>query len=231
MRVGYSHGFLEHLAGRTLRQPAVLAPKEYGEAGSLEVLRTFRALVLDADGVVWDGTETRSTDTSLPPGSPRTQTPVISKTRYLPDGQGISFLRALGVRILIASAETDLLGPLVEKLNALPSCRSGAWPKVDTLLGLRGGKADAIEGWLTDGARVPNYSALWNPVVYMGDDRTDLEAMRRARMVVVPADAQRCAVRLAHVQTERRGGAGAIREFAELVLDARGVDESSLADS
>lgn len=237
---GYDEGFVAHLASLTLREPEVRDVKEYGDLGALEVLRTFRAIVLDADGVIWDGTETRSARWVREPdpagdGWDRVEVANVSKSRDLRDGQGISFLRALGIRVLVASAESDLLAPLVAKLNGLPSYRSGAWPRVDVLTGLRGGKVEAITTWLantqTDITPSISRNLQWDDVVYVGDDRTDLEVMRRARMVVVPSDAQRCAVRLAHVQLTKPGGRGAIRELAELVCDARGVDESSLADS
>lgn len=186
---------------------------------AFNTLRNFRALVLDADGVWWDGRETRSRDGT------------VSKTRDMRDGQGLSFMRALGVRVLFATAEeSGPLASIVEKLNALPSVGSGEWWPVDTLGGLSGGKVETIDQWLgMYGRSRHELSPLaWSDVLYVGDDRTDLEAMRHAGLSVVPSDAQRCARKIAGLVMKKSGGGGAIRDLAELVLDLRGVDESEL---
>lgn len=181
-------------------------------------LRRARALVLDADGVWWDGREGRTDEGA------------IIKTRDLRDGQGLSFLRGLGLRVLFATAEVSLMGHVVEKLNKLPSVRASGWPPVSLMTGLNQGKVEACERWLSEIDY--GYENPWRGVIYVGDDRTDLEAMRACAdgggLVVVPSDAQRCAVRLAHVRLNRPGGGGAIRQLAEMVCDARGVDESTL---
>lgn len=225
--MGYSSAFLDDLNDRVLRQPAVRDASEYGpDQGALEVFLTFRALVLDADGVWWDGRESRSFVEEREPGALNgASRVVVHKTRDLRDGQGLSFLRALGVRVLFATAEGEPLVSCVEKLNRLPSVSAGRWPPVDVLTGLRGGKAGHVSRWLEV------HGLSWDDVVYVGDDRTDAEAMRLARMVVVPWDAQRVALRLAHLRLTKPGGGGAIRELAELVIDARGADEERLPDA
>ena len=181
-------------------------------------LQSFQGLVLDADGVFFDGKETRSVTL----GNVR----AISKTRDYRDGQGISFLRALGIRILFATGEDEPLRSIVDKMNALPSCESGAWAPVECMTGLKSGKAAAVLAW----GWAPAF-----PIVYMGDDRADCEAMRmtasNGSLVVIPADAQRCVRKYAGLTLSKRGGAGAIREFAEMVCDARGIDEETLATS
>lgn len=194
-----------------------------GEAWALGRLRNFRALILDADGVWFDGKETRD-DTGR-----------VSKTRDYRDGQGLSFLRAMGIRILFASGEGEPLNSIVEKLNVLPSCCSGAWAPVGIATNLKAGKVATCEDWLAcQREQAGNLSNMaWRDVVYIGDDRTDCEAMRACAagggLVVVPCDAQRVARKLAHVVLTKPGGGGAVREFAEMVCDARGIDEEGLA--
>lgn len=203
-----------------------------GVLDMLEKLRTFRALVLDADGVWWDGREQRSVThvrQEMSDGGEfwREQDVVITKTRDLRDGQGLSFLRGLGLRVLFATAEGEPLTSCVAKLNRLPSVVAGLWLPVDVLTELRTGKAGAVASWLDV------WGVSYQDVVFVGDDRTDLEVMRAVRetggLVIVPADAQRCALKLAHVRLSKPGGGGAIRQLSEMVCDARGVDESTMA--
>lgn len=181
-----------------------------------EKLQNIKALILDGDGVFFTGSETRGV---LPTGET-----VIYKTRSLQDGQGISFLRALGIRIVFATGEGQPLDSIVAKLNALPSVADGTWPPVElfTKLLARESKVASIEAWLS------THNLSWDECGYIGDDRTDLEAMQRAGLKVAPANAMRVITRIADLTLTRAGGDGAIREFAELVLDARGIDEATL---
>jgi 3-deoxy-D-manno-octulosonate 8-phosphate phosphatase (KDO 8-P phosphatase) len=61
-------------------------------------------------------------------------------------------------------------------------------------------------------------------VAYIGDDVNDLGVMHLLReqgLVAAPADAEPAVLAAAHVVTHRRGGHGAFRELAELVLSER----------
>jgi 3-deoxy-D-manno-octulosonate 8-phosphate phosphatase (KDO 8-P phosphatase) len=61
-------------------------------------------------------------------------------------------------------------------------------------------------------------------LAYFGDDVDDVETLRRvgeAGLAAVPADAAPEASALAHVVTAARGGFGAFREFADLLIDLR----------
>jgi 3-deoxy-D-manno-octulosonate 8-phosphate phosphatase (KDO 8-P phosphatase) len=59
-------------------------------------------------------------------------------------------------------------------------------------------------------------------VTYVGDDLTDLVVMRRVGLAVATANARAEVKGGAHVVTEAAGGAGAVREVAELLLRAQG---------
>lgn len=172
--------------------------------------------MLDADGVWFTGKETRFV---LPSGPT-----VIGKSRSFADGQGLSFLRALGIEVVFASGEGQPLQSIVAKLNALPSVIAGAWRPIECFTDEvhTGGKVAALETWMRE------RQLTWADCAYIGDDRNDLEAMRHAGLAIAPCNAQRLIKRIAHVTLSRRGGDGAIREFAEMVLDARGVDEATL---
>lgn len=153
----------------------------------------------------------------------------IIKKRHVHDGQGISFLRALGIRIIFASGEGEPLSSIVEKVNTLPSVVSGAWAPVALFSGdlQKANPVASLEAWLA------REGLSWADCAYIGDDRTDLDAMCAIKagggLAVTPANARRVVTKIADVVLREKGGEGAIREFAEMVLDARGVDEATLS--
>jgi 3-deoxy-D-manno-octulosonate 8-phosphate phosphatase (KDO 8-P phosphatase) len=58
---------------------------------------------------------------------------------------------------------------------------------------------------------------------YAGDDLTDVVVMRRVGLAIATANAREEVKRAAHYITAASGGRGAIREAAELLLEAKGV--------
>lgn len=59
-------------------------------------------------------------------------------------------------------------------------------------------------------------------IAYMGDDFTDVPLMRRVGLALATANARPEVKRAAHYVTAASGGAGAVREVAELLLQAHG---------
>jgi 3-deoxy-D-manno-octulosonate 8-phosphate phosphatase (KDO 8-P phosphatase) len=59
-------------------------------------------------------------------------------------------------------------------------------------------------------------------MAYMGDDLTDVVVMRRVGLAFAPANARPEVKRAAHHVTLASGGSGAVREAAEMLLDAHG---------
>jgi 3-deoxy-D-manno-octulosonate 8-phosphate phosphatase (KDO 8-P phosphatase) len=57
---------------------------------------------------------------------------------------------------------------------------------------------------------------------FVGDDLPDLELMRRCGLAVAVANAVAEVKECAHYVTRASGGRGAVREFCDLVLRARG---------
>ncbi|HEX7120847.1 MAG TPA: HAD-IIIA family hydrolase [Gemmatimonadaceae bacterium] len=62
----------------------------------------------------------------------------------------------------------------------------------------------------------------WDETAFVGDDLPDLPVLREVALPVVVANATADARRAAKLRLTRRGGEGAVREFAELLLRARG---------
>lgn len=176
------------------------------------LLATIKGVIFDGDGVLFSIKETRD------------NTGQVLKVRDFHDGQGISYLRHLGIRVLFATGETQPMPTIVRKLNELPSAKTGKILPVEYFEGLLGKsqKVEAIESWLL------KHSLTWEECAYLGDDMTDYEAMQKAGLRVAPANSTRRIREIAHAILKREGGDGAIREFAEMVLDARGVDERTL---
>lgn len=59
-------------------------------------------------------------------------------------------------------------------------------------------------------------------VAYMGDDLTDIVVMNRVGLSIAPANARAEVKRSAQHTTQAAGGEGAVREVAELLLNAQG---------
>ncbi len=69
---------------------------------------------------------------------------------------------------------------------------------------------------------VANSGLAPEDIAYMGDDLTDVPLMRRVGLALAPANARPEVKRAAHYVTTASGGAGAVREVAELLLEAHG---------
>lgn len=64
-----------------------------------------------------------------------------------------------------------------------------------------------------------------NQLAYVGDDWPDLGLMRSCGLAAAPADADATVLQHAHWVARHRGGHGAVREFAEYLLQAQGLLE------
>ena len=68
-------------------------------------------------------------------------------------------------------------------------------------------------------------------IAYLGNDEGDLPALALVGWPVAVADARAVgARRIARLVLDRRGGTGAVRELAELIVGARTIPESAYAD-
>jgi 3-deoxy-D-manno-octulosonate 8-phosphate phosphatase (KDO 8-P phosphatase) len=62
----------------------------------------------------------------------------------------------------------------------------------------------------------------WSEVAFVGDDLPDIAVMRAVALPVAVANASADAVRAAKLRLTKAGGQGAVRQFVELLLRARG---------
>lgn len=66
-----------------------------------------------------------------------------------------------------------------------------------------------------------------NQVAYIGDDTNDVEIMQRVGLAACPADGTPFAQAVAHYVCVNRGGYGAFREVAELIIAAHADSAAS----
>lgn len=178
-----------------------------------EKLKRIKAVVFDGDGVIFSGRVFISPEKGE-----------VFKERSHIDGQGISLLRAIGVRIAFISGEkTGFIERVGEKLNSLPSVKSGKWQKIAVFTGFQASqKTEIIDQWLK------KIGANWSECAVMGDDLADYQLLKKAGIAAVPAQAEQVVKDIADYIAPRQGGQGAIRDFCNLILEAKGIDSCSL---
>lgn len=182
-----------------------------------ELAKKVRVFFCDSDGVMF-------------PNSVLMGAPYKAKYRSYYDGQGTSLLRAIGVRIVFITNEkgdsATAIRETVEKLNSLPSSKpqkADGWESVILYEG-RGGtkKLDTAKEFLAQ-----NNLSL-SEAAYMGDDLVDAPLLRAVALPAAPAQAEEAIKKTCKFVAAREGGTGAIRDFANMVLEARGIDPFSL---
>ena len=67
-------------------------------------------------------------------------------------------------------------------------------------------------------------------IAFVGDDLPDLAVIRRVGLGITPANGSTANASDAHWQTDKRGGDGAVREVAEMILQAQGKLQSLVAE-
>lgn len=154
-------------------------------------LRRVQLLLCDVDGVMTDGS------VFMGPGGE-------FKQYSVPDGLGLLFLRASGIKVGWISARPS------------PATQVRAKDlKIDFLMQPTDGKVPAAEALLL------KLRLKWEQVCYVGDDVLDLGMLKRVGVSIVPSNAVAEAKTMAHHVTRARGGHGAVREVSELILKAQ----------
>lgn len=168
------------------------------DASTKERARRVRLLALDVDGVLTDG------------GLFYTADGESTKRFHVRDGLGLRLLREQGYAVVVVSARTG--APLERRLREL-----GIGPAA---LGTHD-KLTALTQ-LADDLGIP-----LSECAFVGDDLWDLPALRAAGLAVTVADGHPLVQREAHYVTRASGGAGAVREVADLLLGCAGKLESA----
>lgn len=151
------------------------------------------------------------------------------------DGQGVSLFRAIGIQVAFVTvdplASSDLICRVIESWNSLPSSTKvdgdGGWPLVKLIGGVIGEEQILpVANWL--GSLCIHFADC----AVMGHDLVQMPLMRAAAkagaFLVAPAQAEEVAKKMADCITVRLGGNGALRDFANLVLEAKDIDPTTL---
>jgi len=161
--------------------------------------RRVRLLLFDVDGVLTDCSVTLDA---------RGET----KTFSIRDGAALVWARQCGL-------EVGLLSGRPSEATTKRAAELG----IDLVVQTGGGKRDPFVALLAQRALQAE------DVAYMGDDLADLPVMAQVGLSAAPADAAPDVTARAHWVSSRPGGRGAVREFIELVLRARGEWDALVA--
>lgn len=157
----------------------------------------IRLVIFDVDGVL--------TDAGVYMGATASGEPVELKRFDIQDGLAKKLLEQAGIRVAVVSGrESPATRLRMEELEL--ECHQAP----------SGFKLEGFE------KAVASAGCGWDEVAIVGDDLPDLPALRRAGLPVAVANAVAEVKALAVWRTTRRGGEGAVREFTEALLTARG---------
>lgn len=155
-------------------------------------LRRMRLVVCDVDGVLTDGGIYCSEDGS------------VSKRFDVHDGLGIVDLLKAGIPVVWLSGDTSAATAARAERLGVRDLRQGVEDK-----------AAALEALARD------HTVSVDEILYIGDDRADLDAMRLCGFTAAVGSAVPEVRAAAHFTTRLPGGYGAVREVVDLLLGAR----------
>jgi 3-deoxy-D-manno-octulosonate 8-phosphate phosphatase (KDO 8-P phosphatase) len=160
---------------------------------AMERATNIKLLVLDVDGVLTDG--------SLLIGPDGKEAFKIFDSL---DGHGIKMLQSTGVTVAIITGRNS---PMVQgraKELGIHHVQMGISKK-----------SEALKNLLDQtGVKLSECAA-------MGDDWPDLSVLPKVQLAVCPAQAHEEVKKIAHFVTQKKGGAGAVREVCDLILLAQ----------
>jgi 3-deoxy-D-manno-octulosonate 8-phosphate phosphatase (KDO 8-P phosphatase) len=155
--------------------------------------RKLRLVLLDVDGVLTDGLVWMDSHGGE------------AKTFSIRDGAAIKWAQAAGLAVgLLSGRPSEATSRRAKELG------------IETVIQRGGNKIDGY------GDIVRQLALEDEHVAYMGDDLQDLAVIARAGFSAAPADAADEVRAVVDWTSTMPGGRGAVREFIELVLKARG---------
>jgi 3-deoxy-D-manno-octulosonate 8-phosphate phosphatase (KDO 8-P phosphatase) len=159
--------------------------------------RSIRLVGIDVDGVMTDG--------GIYLGAVD-GTPLEFKRYEIQDGLGIYFLRKAGIRVAIITG----------RVSDSVRLRAAELDVEDVAQDSFARKLPAFRRMLERHGIAPDEAA------FIGDDFPDMAILRIVGLPVAVANAVPEVSSICHLHLTRGGGHGAVREFAELLLGARG---------
>jgi YrbI family 3-deoxy-D-manno-octulosonate 8-phosphate phosphatase len=158
----------------------------------IAVLKRIRLFATDVDGVLTDA------------GMYYSESGDELKKFNTHDGMGIKLLQRAGlITALITMEQTKLVLRRAEKL-AIPEIHQGVTDKLTVLRGM-----------------IAKYGLTLDEAAYIGDDVNDLEALKAVGFSASPADGVASVRDAVDYVCRKKGGEGAVREIADLILSAQ----------
>jgi 3-deoxy-D-manno-octulosonate 8-phosphate phosphatase (KDO 8-P phosphatase) len=165
---------------------------------SREVLRQIRLFATDVDGVLTDA------------GMYYSESGDEWKKFNTRDGMGIKLLQKAGLITAIVTQErTRLVARRAEKL-AIPELHQGVMDKLAVI-------RDMAE----------RHGISLRHIAYIGDDVNDIEVLKVVGFSATPADGLPQVRKVVDHVCQLKGGEGAVRELAEMILQSRGETENT----
>ena len=162
------------------------------------LLRDIRLFATDVDGVLTDA------------GMYYSESGDEWKKFNTRDGMGIKLLQRAGLITAIVTQErTRLVARRAEKL-AIPELHQGIMDKLTVVREM-----------------ATRHGLTLRQVAYIGDDVNDIETLKAVGFSASPADGLPQVLRVVDYVCRKKGGEGAVRELAEMILGAQGVKVES----
>jgi len=159
----------------------------------LAALKRVRLFATDVDGVLTDA------------GMYYSESGDEWKKFNTRDGMGIKLLQRAGlITALITMEATKLVARRAEKL-AIPEVHQGARDKLAVLHDM-----------------VARHGLTLQETAYIGDDVNDLQALKAVGFSAAPADGLPSVRQAVDYVCRKKGGEGAVREIADMILAAKG---------
>jgi 3-deoxy-D-manno-octulosonate 8-phosphate phosphatase (KDO 8-P phosphatase) len=163
-----------------------------------ELAKRIRLVVFDVDGVMTDG--------GVYLGATESGEAVELKRFDIQDGLGVLMMKNAGLKVAIVTGRTsEAVRIRAEELQMDDLHQDRTADKLNAL-------ATILE----------RQGVSWDDTAFLGDDLPDLAVLRRVGLPAVVGNATSDARAAALWQGTKRGGHGAVREFAEALLKARG---------
>ena len=155
-------------------------------------LRKIRLFATDVDGVLTDG------------GMYYSDSGQQMKRFNVWDGMGLALMRQAGLILgIITTEKTKLVAQRAKKLQ-ITEVHQGVWDKLGVLKAL--GK---------------RYGVTLQEMAFIGDDINDFKALQAVGFSASPADGRPEIRKSVHYVCKAKGGEGAVRELADMILAAQ----------
>jgi YrbI family 3-deoxy-D-manno-octulosonate 8-phosphate phosphatase len=154
-----------------------------------KLAKRVKIVLTDVDGVLTDG------------GLYYTQRGDIMKKFHVRDGMGVTLLKRIGIPTIIVTKEKTLMVKQWAKNMRVEKLLDGVMKK------------ELVLANICNTFKVRPFE-----VAYIGDDINDVALLSKVGLAVVPNDAMEVAKKCSDFICNAKGGSGAFRELADLIL-------------